>query len=193
LPRFVLGHSNGGLVALRVLLQHEAELAGLILSNPALRPKTPVPWIKRLAGAIIRRWAPWVTLDTGLGSEAMTRDPEMLAERKADPLRHTRICAAIFYEMLEGGRAVARRGGELTTPTLLILSGADPVIDATPSRALFDCLASTQKTLRIYPGMLHEPFNDLGREQVLADLADWLSERLVSCEQGTSRAERMPR
>src|SRR5258708_4247236 len=36
LPRFVLGHSNGGLVALRVLLSGRAELAGLILSNPAL-------------------------------------------------------------------------------------------------------------------------------------------------------------
>jgi alpha-beta hydrolase superfamily lysophospholipase len=178
LPRFVLGHSNGGLVALRVLLDQSASLAGLIVSNPALGLAQPVPWYKGIAGAIFRRLAPGVTLDTGVGSESMTRDPEMLAERKADPLRHTRICSAIFYAMTEGGPIVSQRGGEITSPTLVLLSGADPVINTAETRALFDRIAFPDKTMRLYPGMLHEPLNDLGREQVLADISDWLIARL---------------
>jgi acylglycerol lipase len=191
LPVFVLGHSNGGLVALHVLLEGGADFAGLILSNPALRLATRVPWIKRFAGAVIRRCAPGLTLHTGIGSESMTRDPEMLAERRADPLRHTRISAAIFYEMLEGGPKVSKRSAEITIPILLILSGADPVIDGAESRAFFACLASADKKLRNYPGFLHEPLNDRGREQVLADIADWLTGQLESTTNREITSERV--
>jgi alpha-beta hydrolase superfamily lysophospholipase len=191
LPRFVLGHSNGGLVALRVLLAHGADLTGLILSNPALKVAGPVPGLKRAAGAALRRLAPGVTISTGLGSERMTRDPEMLTERRLDSLRHTRICAEIYYAMVEGGPVVAERGGQITTPTLLLLSGADPVIDSTESRRLFERLGSGDKTLRVYPGMLHECLNEMGREQVLADVADWLTGRLAPAVQPAGPAERI--
>jgi alpha-beta hydrolase superfamily lysophospholipase len=68
LPRFVLGHSNGGLVALRTVLGGDAEVAGLILSNPALRLAVPVPALKRWAAVVLRRVAPGVTLRASLRS-----------------------------------------------------------------------------------------------------------------------------
>jgi alpha-beta hydrolase superfamily lysophospholipase len=37
---------------------------------------------------------------------------------------------------------------------------------------------SDDKTLLIYPRMLHEPFNELGREQVFDDLSRWLAHRI---------------
>jgi alpha-beta hydrolase superfamily lysophospholipase len=178
LPRFVLGHSNGGLVALRLILEQEAGLAGLILSNPALRLAQPVPRHKRLAGAILRRCAPGVTLATAIGPELMTRDPDVLAGRAADSLRHTRISAPIFYGMVEGGPLVALNAARIRTPVLMVLGGADPVIDSRESRAVFERLGSEDKSLRVYPGMLHEPLNDIGREQVLSDIAEWIAVRL---------------
>jgi alpha-beta hydrolase superfamily lysophospholipase len=30
------------------------------------------------------------------------------------------------------------------------------------------------KKLRVYPGVYHEPHNDLGHEQVVADIKEWL-------------------
>jgi alpha-beta hydrolase superfamily lysophospholipase len=176
--RFVLGHSNGGLVALRALLERQEEIAGLIVSNPAVRLAGRVPRHKRVAGAVLRRVAPWVTLATDVGPEKMTRDPAMLTERETDPLRHTRISAQIYYGMVEGGPYVQERAGLIRTPTLMILSGADPVIDSKGSQELFDELGSADKTLRIYPGMLHEPLNELGREQVLSDVTAWLENHL---------------
>src|SRR5262249_38740002 len=46
LPRFVLGHSNGGQLALRLALENEPDLAGLVLSNPSLKVATRIPRTK---------------------------------------------------------------------------------------------------------------------------------------------------
>ena len=39
-------------------------------------------------------------------------------------------------------------------------------------------IGSSDKTLRVYPPMLHEPLNELGREEVFADVESWLKPRL---------------
>jgi alpha-beta hydrolase superfamily lysophospholipase len=180
LPQFVLGHSNGGLVALRTILAGGVELAGLILSNPALRLAMPVPTLKRWAGFVLRRVAPGVTLNSALPVEMLTRDLEHLEERLNDPLRHSRISAPLYFGMVEGGSLVLAGAAGIRTPVLLVLGGADPVIDPQTSREFFDRLGSPDKTLRVYPEMLHEPLNELDSDLVLGDLAAWLSARLGS-------------
>jgi len=60
----------------------------------------------------------------------------------------------------------------------MLLGGQDPVIDPAVSREFFDRLASEDKTLLIDPKMLHEPLNELGRDQVVDDLVRWLEARL---------------
>jgi alpha-beta hydrolase superfamily lysophospholipase len=175
LPRFLLGHSNGGLVALKAVVEGMESLRGLILSNPVLVLATPVPGPKRVAGAVLRRVAPWITLGTAIGGKEMTRDPEMIAEREADRLRHSRISAGIFYGMLEGGPAAAQHASAIRVPLLMILGGSDPVVDARASVNFFERLGSTDKTLRLHPEMLHEPLNEVGRELVIAEIKGWLA------------------
>ena len=71
-----------------------------------------------------------------------------------------------------------RRAAEIHTPILLLLGGQDPVVDPSTSRAFFEQLGSEDKTLLIYPKMLHEPLNEIGREKVVDDAARWLDQRL---------------
>jgi acylglycerol lipase len=190
LPQFVLGHSKGGLVALQVLLEGAVDIAGLVLSNPALRMARPVPRHKRWAGALLRRLAPGVTLPTDVEPEEMTRDPAVLAERSFDPLRHTRISSAIYYGMLDAAAVIARDAPAVRTPTLMILGGSDAVIDPSASRALFERLGSSEKTLQIYPEMLHEPLNDVGRDQVISDIVAWLAQRVSASRVGLETTKR---
>lgn len=178
LPLFVLGHSNGGQLALRLALEQPAGLSGLIVSNPSLVLATAVPAYKLAIGRLLRKAAPWVTLDASLPADRMTRDPAMQHEHHVDPLRHSRISAPLFFGMVEGGAALAQRTLELTTSALILLGAADPVVDPGATRAVFDRLRCADKTLLIYPKMLHEPLNELGREQVFADLLAWLMPRL---------------
>lgn len=178
LPRYLLGHSHGGLLALRLALEDTSGLAGLIGSNPALRLATRVPGHKLRVGRLLRRFAPSVTLGAKLDAEALTRDPAMQRAHQTDPLRHSRISAPLFFGMVEGGPIIAQRAGEIQVPLLLVLGGSDPVVDPEESRLIFERLGSTDKTLMIFPRMLHEPLNEVGREQVFADITAWLDPRL---------------
>lgn len=70
------------------------------------------------------------------------------------------------------------QAGAIRTPILVIVGGADSVIDGQVARRLFESLGSADKTLRIYPGVLHEPLNDLGRDQVISEVIAWINDRL---------------
>jgi alpha-beta hydrolase superfamily lysophospholipase len=177
-PLFLMGHSNGGQVALHAILAEPARVEGLILSNPSLRIAARVPAHKYVAGLVLRRLAPFVTLTSTVTDEQLTRDPESLAQRRADPLRHGRISAPLFFGMVEGGATVLSRAESVQLPALMILGAADTVVDPTATRAFFDRLGSADKTLKVYPEALHEPLNDVEREAVVADILAWLSRHL---------------
>jgi alpha-beta hydrolase superfamily lysophospholipase len=177
-PRFILGHSNGGQVALRFALEARAPIDGLIVSNPALRVALPIPPQKLRLGKLLLRYAPWITLKGQVAAERLTRDPDMQLEHRADPLRHARMSAPLFFGMLDGGQMLMARAGEIRCPLLMLVGGQDPVVDPSAARELFDRLGSEDKTLLLYPKMLHEPLNELGKEQVLDDLVRWLEPRL---------------
>jgi alpha-beta hydrolase superfamily lysophospholipase len=189
LPRYLLGHSNGGQVALRAALDTAAgpRIDGLILSNPTLRLAAQVPAYKLMLGRLLHRYAPGVTLRAPLDAAKLTRDPVMQRRRHDDPLGHSRISAPLFFGMVEGGRDMTGRAGEIRQPLLMILGGADPIVDPEASRDVFDRIASADKTLLLFPHMLHEPFNELGREKVIADLISWLEPRLYISVNGTQR------
>jgi alpha-beta hydrolase superfamily lysophospholipase len=181
LPRYLLGHSNGGLLALVLAVTRgaaAAEPAGLVLSNPALRIVTPVPAVKLLIGRVLLRLAPWVTLSGFIDAAQMTRDPEFQRTHETDPLRHSRVSAPLFFGMRGWGETVAASAPSITLPVLMLLGSSDPVTDAETSRRFFERLGSADKTLRVYPPMLHEPLNELGRDQVFADIEAWLRPRL---------------
>ncbi len=181
LPLFVLGHSNGGLVALNAMLKAEAtgRLAGVVVSNPALALAFPVPKAQVRLGKILLRIAPWFTLPSSIVPESLTRDPVLQAWRRDDRLRHGRMSAPLFFGMREGSQRVSANAEKVRAPLLMILSGSDPVIDPSASRDVFERLGSLDKTLLLYPPMLHEPFNEIGREKVFADLAAWLDAHLI--------------
>jgi alpha-beta hydrolase superfamily lysophospholipase len=175
---FLLGHSNGGQVVLRLMLRQPTSIAAMVLSNPALRVAMPIPPRKLRVGRLLLKYAPWITLSGNLRPELLTRDLAIQAEHRSDPLRHGRMSAPLFFGMVEGGEMMIARAGEIRVPTLVLVGGQDPIIDPGGSRDLFDRVGSDDKTMHLYPKMLHEPLSELGREQVFDDLVRWLAPRL---------------
>jgi alpha-beta hydrolase superfamily lysophospholipase len=180
LPRFVLAHSNGGLVALCAVLRPEieAKVTGLVVVNPMIKLSARVPYFKIAIGRFLLRTRLGITLPAPLAPETMTSDPIMQRIRHDDPLRHGRMSPQLYFGMIDAGAEVAARAEEIVLPLLLILGGADPVVDPVETRAVFERFRSTDKTLMLYPKLLHEPLNELGREKVIADSIAWLDSRL---------------
>ena len=70
------------------------------------------------------------------------------------------------------------RASVIRLPILMLIGGQDPVIDPKANREFYDRLGLQDKTLLLYPKMLHEPLNELGREQVYDDVSRWLEPRI---------------
>ena len=177
-PLFLFGHSMGGLVALKYVLDWRPAVAGLMLSAPALEVNPDLaPLVRRLAQGL-GRLAP--TLPTVRSPEgALSRDPAVIEAAQNDPLSfHGRIPARTGAELLRAGADVRGRLEELARPFLVLHGTADVLAEPTWSRRLYDRAAATDKTLHLYEGSYHEPFHDYDRDKVLADLSAWLRERI---------------
>ncbi len=173
-PQVLLGHSFGGLVALRYLETQPLEpLAGTIVASPFLGLGFAVNPLKLLAGRLLADLAPSVSLPTGLDSEALSRDPAVGPAYRADPLVHQRMTAGAWKEIQWAQRAVAADAHRIEGPIQFLLTGEDRIVDAEMARAFADGLRG-EVQVRWYPEMYHEALHDPQRAQVMADVLTFL-------------------
>ncbi len=177
LPRFLLGHSMGGLIALNRVSTLGEGYVGAIFSAPWLRVPRP-KWMRRLAGAF--GWLfPRVPLPNGLGSQRLTRDPVMAEAWLADPLIHSRVTGGLFREAERVQTGLLEGGIQPGIPLLFLLAGSDRVVDTRVSLEFAQGIVGEDVRVEILEGREHEPFNDLGREEVFQMVLDWLEDQFL--------------
>lgn len=67
---------------------------------------------------------------------------------------------------------------EMELPVLIMHGTVDTAVKPHGSQRFFDEVGSRDKTLQMYEGFHHDPLHDLGRQQVMADLVTWVTDRL---------------
>jgi alpha-beta hydrolase superfamily lysophospholipase len=181
-PLFVYGHSLGGLVALQYLTGEPHErVAGGVVSAPALDTSTANP-VQRVLAPVLSRLAP----DLGvlqLDAETVSRDPEVVAAYRSDPLNHTgRMAARTGTEIMLGAAAMPARLRGLRLPLLVLHGGADRLMPPSASEVVRAHAGSPDLTVRIWDGLFHEPHNEPEKDQVLDDVVAWLDARRTGGE-----------
>jgi alpha-beta hydrolase superfamily lysophospholipase len=175
LPRFVVGHSLGGLIAFHYAARYQAELSGLVLSGPALKSDV-APNLRRVA-RLLGTTLPWLQvtpLATGPES-ALSRDPEIQRLFDADPLTYTKkMKAGMGYQMLRGIALAEPLMAQLTLPLLIVQGEADLIVNPEGAKQLYAAARSADKTLKLYPECRHEIFNELIKDEALALVGEWL-------------------
>jgi lysophospholipase len=177
-PLFLLGHSMGGLVAVRFVQFSGGEgLNGLILSSPCLQLKMPVPkWQANLANALDRIW-PTLRFPNGITSEMVTRDAVIREQYRTDPRNYSKVSVRWYNELMKAMKQAWEERGSIRIPLLVLQAGADCIIDPVGVARFVEGVPSTEKHYIEYPGLYHEIMNEPEREQVLADLAAWLEKQ----------------
>ncbi len=178
LPMFLLGHSMGGLIALRYLEEYDAPLHGAIIVAPWLGTSADVArWKTTLAG-VLTRLLPAIPIRNGIDPDALSRDPDIVRAYRDDPLVHDRITPRLFTEVSVAMGDVQRRGERIHTPLLLLIPEADRIVDAQRALAFGRSLPAGDVTIRTYPGHYHELLNEPDRAATIREVRDWLSARL---------------
>jgi alpha-beta hydrolase superfamily lysophospholipase len=179
-PLFILGHCLGGVVALEYCTRHPEGLQGVIASSPAIG-KTGVPAILWILARILNRIWPRFSLDIRLdisNLSRVSRDPAVVKAFKNDPLFHTRGTARLGMEVRHVVDWIHAHSGELRLPLLIVHGTDDKIASPDGSREYFKNVTFSDKELREYKGGYHKLFNDIIREQVLADTEQWLKRHL---------------
>ena len=174
-PPLLLGHSMGGLVAVRTVLDGRVEPPGLVLSSPALRPYQ-APWLRRLA-AVLARVLPNLPLRNGSPLDALSHDAKVIDAYRTDPLCSRSVTPRLADFIFRAGASSIADAWRLRVPTLLLAAGSDRLVDPSGSRDFSNgAWATKQLTARFFDTLFHELFNETetGRHQVLAQLLEWL-------------------
>lgn len=178
-PTFLIGHSMGGAVALAHALEHPDTWRGVVLSGPAVDPGNGVPSALIAVGRLAARFAPRLGV-IKLDVRGVSRDPAVVAAYRADPLvHHGPLTAAFGAALMDRAATFSEEAPSLAVPLLVIVGGADQLVDPVGIRTLFPSFGSVDKTLSEYPGLAHEVFNEPERDVVLAELINWLDARLL--------------
>jgi alpha-beta hydrolase superfamily lysophospholipase len=178
-PLILLGHSMGGLEVACLLARRRPEVAAAVLSGPGLAPGEGISrsWLR--AASLLSRVAPRLRLPSGLDAGGLARDPAVVAAYRADPLIHTFMTARLAAELRAAVGGVQEAAARIEVPVLIVHGEADPLCDVAGSRRFHGALESEGSSILTYPGLLHEVLNEPEREQVLADIRDWIEKRVA--------------
>ena len=177
-PVFLLGHSLGGLIALRWLEAHpDAGLAGAILSAPLLGVKKEAARWKVALSGVLSKVLPRLPIANEIDPSELSSDPAYVRSYREDPLVHARITPRLYTEMMAAiGEAFAERG-RLALPLLFLVPGADSIVREEETLRFAAGLAG-DVTVRRYPGFRHESLNELDRARPVADVLGWIEARI---------------
>lgn len=173
-PVFVFGHSMGSLVALDYLQRRSADLAGAIISGTSIEPAEAAPLYLKIIAKALSLISPKFNIKMPISGDQLSRDPQVAQAYHDDPLVHWDRSVRWGAEGLKVIKDIKSRAGEIDLPVLFLHGENDRAVSSSGARFMYENIASTDKTLRIYPGCLHEPHNDIIHKEVISDILDWL-------------------
>ena len=178
IPLFLLGHSLGGLISSKLLLKHQSEFTGALLSGAAiLSPQEPPAWQQSIIKAIAK-WFP-TTKMLALDASKVSRDPEVVDAYYSDPLvSHEKLSAQFLVSMLMAMEEVKGNANRITLPLYIMHGTADVMTSPQGSQLLFDLASSATKELKLYDGLYHEIFNEPEGPEIFAEMTSWIDQRL---------------
>ncbi len=179
-PMVLLGHSMGGLIGCNYLLRQQDDFIGAVLSGPAIKTDLEPGFVQMAFLRLLALLAPrlgMLKLDAG----GVSRDPAVVSDYIADPLVfHGKMSARMLRELFAGMHTIQADAASITLPMLILHGGADSMASPEGSRFLHQHIGSSDKTLKIYPGLYHEIFNEPEQAEVLDTVLSWCESRLAT-------------
>jgi alpha-beta hydrolase superfamily lysophospholipase len=180
LPLFLLAHSMGSFAAQSVLLEHSAQYAGVVLSGSTALDVLAANLAEADGPAGLEAFN--AGFESRTGYEWLTRDEAEVDAYVADPLCGFDLPDATVPALFGAAGRLADPQ-ELTRirsdlPILIVSGRADPLAG---DGQLIELLAQRYRdagiedvTVTLYDGARHEIFNEVDRDQITADVLDWL-------------------
>ena len=175
-PLFLYGHSMGGLAVLRVAqIAVDLDLAGLVITSPAIAPAESIPAPLVAVVNLIGKLAPGLKT-IALEEGAISRRAEVNAAYSADPLVYRgKITAGTGREMNIAMKQAVNDLPKIHCPVLVLHGTADRLTSPSGSLMVVRGVSSPDTEIRLFPGAFHELHNEPERDEVFALITAWLT------------------
>jgi alpha-beta hydrolase superfamily lysophospholipase len=168
-----VGHSFGGAAMLSTVLAGKLPSSRrFVLSSPALKLRLQAPAWKVAVAPIASKLVPRLAMGNEVDPGSVSKIPEVVEAYRNDPLVHDRISSRLYTEWVNAAADIFARADQIRIPFLILAGTADPLIDPEGSRLLNEKTPSVSE-LHMLEGRYHEPFNDVGSDEVFQLVADW--------------------
>jgi lysophospholipase len=173
----LLGHSMGGLVAVRIVQSGRVAPSALVISSPLLGLKLHINPVSVLLGRLLVPFISTVRFSNGIDPGNMTHDSEFAAMRRQDPLIDKTVTAGWFFAMRKALAAGRRKASGIKLPVFAMQGSRDETTDPDALSEWWDRIQSTDKTLVILEDHFHELFFESDWNETTLQTLDWMGRR----------------
>lgn len=185
LPCFLLGHSMGGAMAIRMAMMQPDLFHGVVISAPAMGMLPGSNKFLYLTSNILASLLPTVGV-ASLDLKSLCSDPAVVKAYEEDPLVwHGKVKMRVGSELLQLSVKNLNEASKFALPYILLQGMKDKIVDPNQTLAWHQTTKSEDKTLLKYENMLHEIFNEPEKEKVMEEVSMWMDQRLA--KEGTER------
>ncbi|BAB07007.1 alpha/beta hydrolase [Halalkalibacterium halodurans] len=179
-PIFLFGHSMGGLVAVRTMIEGGTlPVRAVILSSPCFDLYQSPGKGKELASKMLHRVTPTFSHHSGIRSDLVTRNEEIREAYLKDELRVTKVSTKWYYELSKAMRDTRRYPEKFpNVPLLVMQAGEDYITDRKAAWEWFNSVQVTEKAYKEWNGLYHEIFNEPEREAVFQYTCFFIEQQL---------------
>lgn len=178
LPRFLYGHSLGGVLVLNYALRRKPPVRGVVATSSGLRTALEDQKVKVTLAKVLGTLFPTGSLPSGLDPATLSRDPSVVAAYQIDPLVHDAISFGMGKYLLEAIRWAFEHAVEFPVPLLLVHGMQDMLAFPSGSQD-FAARVPGDCTLKLWEGLYHETHNEPEKAQVLEFTRQWLDARVA--------------
>ncbi|MDQ0215770.1 lysophospholipase [Oikeobacillus pervagus] len=179
MPIFLLGHSMGGLIAVRLLQEARLPITGVILSSPCLGIHFTPPKMLNFLSYGLNYLLPSLKVSPRLTIEMATRNKEVQKVDMNDTLFLTKVSVRWYRELVHAIDLAFTNISKMPDLPLLIMQGGDDkIVNKEAVKKWFNQLSLTEMHYREWPKLYHEIFSEPEREDVFEYGKDFVEDCL---------------
>lgn len=140
----------------------------------ALLEQKPKVFLAKLLGKAL----PTLTLNSGIDTQMLSRDPRVADEYNNDPLVHTLVTTGLGKATMRAIALVFENAHRFPLPLLLMHGTKDEIAYPRGSQMFADLAPKDKLTLKMWDGFKHELHTDPEKAEVFKTMIEWLDKHL---------------
>ena len=175
-PIILFGHSLGGLISLKFLIDRESkEIERSIISSPWIETALEIPNHLLFIHKIFQKIIPGLQLSNNLITSHLSKDKKIVEKYENDILVHDKISLNLFSEIIKTIDDVIDRSSRIKIKILIYHGKNDKIISHKGTEKVASLIPNNKFIL--FKDIFHEPHNDNEKDLVFKELIEFINKQ----------------